>query len=441
MELEFLMKLEIFLGNFRFTYQGNGHLEDALESAVCQADYQMGLQGEKLRTGLGKKREDMLFPNRYLQLFFVLCRIHERYGEEDSGNNSFFLKNISFLKEEIGKEYLRRKKLSHAFTGLFAIMAVTFAAMKWFEMWAIASVENIGVYYTGKLGRALTVFVSFSILFIWYMLLKLRFAMQTSRKGLAGMLREQPVLHSLSIWMINCRKRHYQKLHRLLLYVGYPGDCIEFLLRQAAGAVFGSVGFFFAFMGIFGRPVWVVGAGMLAGMYLGSLMPYADIVLCRIQMDVKKDEEILRFQTLLLLLCRVKGMSVEIMAEWLAKTAEFFKETIEGAAGRMEARGRRIFDEMEKEADYAPFNRIIETFRSCDEVPFETAFGDMETERQYYIEKTTQERNVQERNAEILGTNIAFLPAFLVVAVKLVIPFMLQGLSLLSSYLDGVNGI
>lgn len=436
LELDFLKKLERFISDFRFAYQGLKRVEEALEEAIYQGDYQMGLLGARLLEALEEKKEVRL-PHELFNLFSVLLSMHLFYGE-DQEEAADFLENVSFIKEETGKEYLQRKRLAYSFMGLFPVTAAAFLFIKPMKVWAVASVEGIEAYYNGTAGRGLTLFAALSITIVWYLLLKIRFYLQERRKGPSHVLEGMEAIRFLCIFRMNRNQRKYQKLHRMLLYVGSRESCMEFMIRQTLCGLTGFLAAGFLMLSVTGD--YFLLAGLLGGS-IGYVFPYLDILICRILMDSKKEEEILRFQTILIYLRGHRDMSVEVMILWMERTALFFKEVLEGAAGRAEAMGMQVFEEMEQEAAYPPFTRLVEAFKSCDALTIIEVFRDLEAERHYYTQKTTQEKAAREKNAEILGRYAAFLPAFMVVLCKLVIPFVLEGMVLLNGFSQSIGSL
>ena len=70
----------------------------------------------------------------------------------------------------------------------------------------------------------------------------------------------------------------------------------------------------------------------------------------------------------------------------------------------------------------------------CDELPVKEAFLNLEDEREYFMKKNMEERKNYQKDSFALAKTIAYLPLFLLIILKLVIPFAAEGLSELNSY-------
>lgn len=64
----------------------------------------------------------------------------------------------------------------------------------------------------------------------------------------------------------------------------------------------------------------------------------------------------------------------------------------------------------------------------------------LEKEREYFLKKYTQEQNHYQSECVALARMIAYIPFFLLIMVKMVIPFVAEGLSELSFYSQGMQG-
>ena len=88
-----------------------------------------------------------------------------------------------------------------------------------------------------------------------------------------------------------------------------------------------------------------------------------------------------------------------------------------------------MFKEYKDKSDFLPFNRIIDGFIACDDMYIHKAFEDVEIDRQYYIEKHKMDNKYYIEQRGAIGKFLSFIPICLVVIVKLIIPFVIEGMN------------
>ena len=71
---------------------------------------------------------------------------------------------------------------------------------------------------------------------------------------------------------------------------------------------------------------------------------------------------------------------------------------------------------------------------ACDEIPVAQAFYDIEGERAYDMEQYRKKEEAAQREKAALARVIAFLPFVAVLALWMIVPFVLEGLTQLGSY-------
>ena len=78
--------------------------------------------------------------------------------------------------------------------------------------------------------------------------------------------------------------------------------------------------------------------------------------------------------------------------------------------------------------------RICDALEFCEELPVEEAFLNLEDEREYFLKKNMEERKNYQGECIALAKMSAYLPMFLLIILKLVVPFVAEGLSELQAY-------
>lgn len=177
-----------------------------------------------------------------------------------------------------------------------------------------------------------------------------------------------------------------------------------------------------------------VAAGILA--YHGR---YALLYFRRRTNELKREEEILVFQSVILFLMHLENITVQEVAQWLERFSDYFREVMEKAQYRL---GYEDYEETEllkeKETNLGML-MILEGMLACDQVSVEEAFLQQKEEYYYTREqyRGKQERYLTDKGA--VGRLIGFIPLYVTVACKLIAPFVLEGISQLSVYADSMK--
>jgi len=152
------------------------------------------------------------------------------------------------------------------------------------------------------------------------------------------------------------------------------------------------------------------------------------------------EDEVMSFQTIILMLMKIERVDVEMILEWLERYADIFKEQINRCLNNYESGAWEALEEMKEEVTYEPFIRIIESLQSSVErVPIKEAFEELDSDRQYYRDKRkeTNERLVNEKGR--IGKVIGFAPMVITFVGYLIVPLVFIGLTSMTSSFDSMS--
>lgn len=440
LELKLLTQLESFMSDLRFSYQENSSLEEAYLDAMEHAGYEMNLQGELLfqhcfwEEGIKEDEYTYLAPNSYFLMLYILCHSNYIYGDQINGEGSYFLTNLTSLKEQVSEEILRRKKSNGLFSGLEEVSLAALFAIRPVEYWAVSNLEELAVYYNSRTGRLSTIIIYTFTFLVFYLIQFFHYEDSYQKEGnvLICKISNMDSISYYLIQIINHQRNYVNLIYKNLLMTDSPYSCKEFLCKQLIYGIGGTLIGFFLFR--------IVILSFLFGIFCG-LVPLIKLLFLKEWMKGKYEEEVVRFQTVILILKNIDGISVETMFEWMCKTAFSFREGLESILGRVGFMGSILINELEEEVNYPPFSRLLKGFLACDRLPVCQVFEYLEVDKKYYLQKQKYEKDLWLSNTVSLGKVIAYLPMFLVVIFKLIIPFVIEGLSQLSYYSEGIRSL
>ena len=151
--------------------------------------------------------------------------------------------------------------------------------------------------------------------------------------------------------------------------------------------------------------------------------------------ELEKEDEVMQFQSIILMLMYIERVDVQTILEWLERYSYAYKEPIATALNNYEAGAVEALEELEDAVPQKDFKRIVQALISAVErIPIKDAFDELETERsfQYERRKDTNERIVQKKST--MGKAIGFTPLIILVAGYFVGPLLLVSIMQLVTY-------
>ena len=98
LDIKLLKQFEKFLQEVRFQFKYDGMIDEALQEALQNADYEMYLQGNMILESLNEKDNNNYIetaPNNFFLNFYALCETVKKYGDKVKDEKSLFVSNLS----------------------------------------------------------------------------------------------------------------------------------------------------------------------------------------------------------------------------------------------------------------------------------------------------------------------------------------------------------
>ena len=163
----------------------------------------------------------------------------------------------------------------------------------------------------------------------------------------------------------------------------------------------------------------------------------APIGLLKFQVIMRKlemEDEVMQFQTIILMLMRIERVNVEIILEWLERYSNIFRAPITKCVNNYEAGAWEALEAMKEEVSYMPLIRIIESLQAAvEKIPIRDAFDELDSERDYYKEKRKESNERLIKRKGMIGKVIGFAPMVCMFCGYLIIPLVFIGLTSMSS--------
>jgi len=162
---------------------------------------------------------------------------------------------------------------------------------------------------------------------------------------------------------------------------------------------------------------------------IGYLVPKWMLIFQKIMRRLEMENEVMQFQTIILMLMKIERVNVEMMLEWLERYANIFKEPITRCVNNYEAGAWEALEELKNEIAFQQLIRIVESLQAaCENIPIAKAFDELDNERDYYKAKKEESNERLIKRKGMIGKVIGFAPLVGMFVFYLIGPLVIIGL-------------
>lgn len=156
--------------------------------------------------------------------------------------------------------------------------------------------------------------------------------------------------------------------------------------------------------------------------------------------QLEMEDEVMQFQTIILMLMRIERVNVEIILDWLERYSNIFKGPITKCVNNYEAGAWESLEVMRNEVTYVPLIRIVESLQAAvEKIPITDAFDELDSERDYYQEKRKESNDRLIKRKGMIGKAIGFAPMVCMFVGYLIVPLVFIGLTSMSSSFSSMS--
>ena len=169
----------------------------------------------------------------------------------------------------------------------------------------------------------------------------------------------------------------------------------------------------------------------------------APIEIMKLQLAMRRmemEDEVMQFQTIILMLMRIERVNVEIILDWLERYANIFKEPISRCVNNYEAGAWEALEVLKNETNYQQFIRIVESLQAAvEKIPISDAFDELDSERDYYQAKRRESNDRLIAKKARIGKFIGFTPMVVMFVFYLIVPLVFIGITSMSSSMSSLK--
>ncbi len=150
--------------------------------------------------------------------------------------------------------------------------------------------------------------------------------------------------------------------------------------------------------------------------------------------QMEMENEVMQFQTIILMLMKIERISVEMILEWLERYANIFKEPISKCVNNYEAGAWEALEELKNSVTNKDMIRIVESLQAAvEKIPIREAFDELDADRDYHKEKRKDTNDQLVSRKGLIGKAVGFAPMICLFVGYLIIPLVVIGLTSMSS--------
>ena len=175
---------------------------------------------------------------------------------------------------------------------------------------------------------------------------------------------------------------------------------------------------------------------------IGYNSPIWILVFQKKMRQLEMENEVMQFQTIILMLMKIERVNVEIILEWLERYSNIFREPITKCVNNFESGGWEALEELKNDVSYLPFVRIVESMQAAvEKIPIQDAFDELDTERSYYQEKRKESNERLISKKGMIGKAIGFAPMVCMFVGYLIVPLVVIGLLSMTSAFSNISSM
>lgn len=138
---------------------------------------------------------------------------------------------------------------------------------------------------------------------------------------------------------------------------------------------------------------WELLISMLVG-FIGFQIPPFYLRFRKQVIEMRKEEEVIRFQSLMLILMHMGGTTLDTILEWMERFSYCFKESVTTCRVSMASGAQQALETMKESEQHKGFRDFVDNLLSIDKVGVAKAFDEIQVDRDFYLKK--RERDMVE---------------------------------------------
>lgn len=163
---------------------------------------------------------------------------------------------------------------------------------------------------------------------------------------------------------------------------------------------------------------------------LGYYGPVWLLMFMKKMRQMEMENEVMQFQTIILMLMKIERVNVEMILEWLERYSNIFKEPISKCVNNFESGAWEALEELKNDIAFEQLIRIVESLQAAvEKIPIREAFDELDTERAYHQEKRRESNERLISRKSMIGKVVGFAPMVILFVGYLIVPLCVIGMT------------
>lgn len=177
---------------------------------------------------------------------------------------------------------------------------------------------------------------------------------------------------------------------------------------------------------------------LIAGM-LGIIAFWGPIAMLKLKFrisEMRKQQEVILFQSLMMILMHINGVTLSTILEWMERFSYCFRDSISECRISILAGQEEALQAMKDRENYMPFRNFIDNLMAIDKVGVEKAFDEVQADREYSMKEREETMNKNRETRANWSAKLSMAPTWGIILFYLFIPlgmYMVQMLEVLST--------
>jgi hypothetical protein len=156
--------------------------------------------------------------------------------------------------------------------------------------------------------------------------------------------------------------------------------------------------------------------------WIGYMSPKWVLLFKQSSVRMDMEDEVSQFQTIILMLMHVDGVSVNMILDWMERFAFCFKNSITECIYSMPHKGKNALRDLRDAETFPSFQLLVNSLISIDDVGVEKAFSGIEIDRGYYKDKRKEDNMIMTERKSNIATLLCFLPLLFILFSYFIFP-------------------
>lgn len=152
--------------------------------------------------------------------------------------------------------------------------------------------------------------------------------------------------------------------------------------------------------------------------------------------EMRKEDEVVRFQSIMLILMYMNGTTLRIILEWMERFSYSFRTSIAKCRTNLSRGSDEAVQEMKDEENFRPFKDFCDSLLAIDKVGVEKAFDEIKVDRTYFLEKRKQDSEDTIRKKSGTAKLIYIIPLAIAIVLYLIAPMAVYTINMMQGMQD-----